>query len=54
VLSDAYYFDYADAVAAGDPRTANLYFDLAEVALAAGDSPETLQSIATRMRQIGL
>ena len=41
--SDAALRVYADAVAAGDPRTANLYFDLAEVALAAGNSPETLQ-----------
>ena len=44
--SDAALRVYADAVAKGDPRTTNLYFDLAEVALAAGNSPETLQSIA--------
>lgn len=45
---------YADAVAAGDSRTANLYFDLAEVALAAGSSQETLHSIAAHVRRIGL
>jgi len=45
---------YADAVANGDPRTPNLYFDLAEVALAAGNSQETLQSTVARIRQIGL
>jgi len=52
--SDAALEVYADAVAEGDPRTANLYFDLAEVALAAGNSQDTLQSIAARIRQIGL
>ena len=52
--SDSALGVYADAVAKGDPRTTRLYFDLAEVALAAGNSPETLQSIAARIREIGL
>ncbi|MGH9944116.1 MAG: amidohydrolase family protein, partial [Pyrinomonadaceae bacterium] len=45
---------FADAVAARDPRTKNLYFDLTEVEAAAGDSTETMQAIAQRIRQIGL
>lgn len=44
---------YADAIAAGDPRTRNLYFDLAEAAPSAG-SDEALHEIAGRLRQIGL
>lgn len=43
---------FADAIAAGDPRTKNLYFDVAT--LTAGQSKEGLQKDAMRMRQIGL
>jgi predicted TIM-barrel fold metal-dependent hydrolase len=48
---------FADAVAAEDPRTKNLYFDLTEVEAAAAVSSnpsETMQTIAQRIRQIGL
>jgi predicted TIM-barrel fold metal-dependent hydrolase len=48
---------FADAVAAKDPRTKNLYFDLTEVEAAAAISSnpaETMQAIARRLRQIGL
>ena len=48
---------FADAVAAGDPRTKNLYFDLTEVEPAAAitsDPAETMQAIARLIRQIGL
>jgi predicted TIM-barrel fold metal-dependent hydrolase len=45
---------YAEGVASGGPRTKNLYFDVAEVALVAGGSEEALQECARRMRQIGL
>jgi predicted TIM-barrel fold metal-dependent hydrolase len=53
-FSDEALAVYADAVAAGDPRTKNLYFDLAEAAAVANGSAETLQTIAKRIRQIGL
>jgi predicted TIM-barrel fold metal-dependent hydrolase len=53
-FSDAALGVYADAVSAGDPRTRNLYFDLAEAALVARGSDETLKTIARRIRQIGL
>lgn len=43
---------FADAVRAG--RANNLYFEVAQVTLAAGDSQENLQQIADRMREIGL
>ena len=43
---------YAKAIAAGDPRTKNLYFDFATVA--DGQSKEVLQKFAERIRQIGL
>jgi predicted TIM-barrel fold metal-dependent hydrolase len=43
---------FADAIAAGDPRTRNLYFDVAT--LANGETPENLRLDAERMRQIGL
>lgn len=43
---------YAEALAAGDPRTKNLYFDIATVA--DGQSEEVLQKFAERMRQVGL
>ncbi|MFL6195481.1 MAG: amidohydrolase family protein, partial [Thermoanaerobaculia bacterium] len=52
-FSDAALAVYAEAVAAGDPRTRNLYFDVAEAALVANGSAETLQTIAKRIRQIG-
>jgi predicted TIM-barrel fold metal-dependent hydrolase len=45
---------FADAVAARDPRTKNLYFDLTEVEAAAGDSAETMREIARFIRRIGL
>ena len=44
---------YAEAVAAGHPAARNLYFDLADAALVAGGSEETLRTIAARIRQIG-
>ena len=48
---------YADAVAAKDPRTLRLYFDVAEVALMAeraGDAADDVRAvIAERIRQIG-
>lgn len=42
---------FADAIAAGDPRTKRLYFDVAT--LTAGQTPEGLKKDAARMRQIG-
>jgi predicted TIM-barrel fold metal-dependent hydrolase len=42
---------YANAVAAHDPRTRNLYFDVATVA--DGRSQEQLELLARRIRQIG-
>lgn len=45
---------YAEAVAAGDPRTRNLYFDVAESVPGALGSEEALREIAQRIRQIGL
>ena len=42
---------FADAIAAGDPRTKKLYFDVAT--LTGGQSDEGLQRDAERMRQIG-
>jgi predicted TIM-barrel fold metal-dependent hydrolase len=43
---------YADAIAAGDPRTRNLYFDVATVA--DGQTGEDEKLLASRIRQIGL
>ena len=43
---------YADAIAAGDPRTKNLYFDIATVA--DQQSAEVLKTFAKRIRQVGL
>lgn len=43
---------FANAITAGDPRTRNLYFDVAT--LTAGETREGLQRDAMRMRQIGL
>lgn len=48
---------FADAVAAGDPRTKNLYFDLTEIEPAAAitsNPDETMQEIVRFIRQIGL
>ena len=45
---------YADAVSSGDPRTKNLYFDLAEVGLVAEGRKPMLDAMAARIRQIGL
>lgn len=43
---------FADAISANDPRTKNLYFDIATVA--DSQSKETLQKFAERIRQVGL
>jgi predicted TIM-barrel fold metal-dependent hydrolase len=43
---------FANAIVANDPRTKNLYFDIATVA--DGQSKEALQNLAERMRQVGL
>jgi predicted TIM-barrel fold metal-dependent hydrolase len=43
---------YADAIAANDPRTKNLYFDIATVA--DEQSPQVLKTFAKRIRQVGL
>jgi predicted TIM-barrel fold metal-dependent hydrolase len=43
---------YAEAIAAGDPRIKNLYFDVATVA--DGQTTEVLQKLAQRIRQVGL
>lgn len=43
---------YADAISSGDPRTKNLYFDIATVA---DEQPvEVLRKFAGRIRQVGL
>ncbi len=42
---------YADAIAANDPRTKNLYFDVATVA--DQQTEETLKTFAKRIRQVG-
>lgn len=43
---------FADAIAAGDPRTRSLYFDVAT--LTAGETPQNLHIDAAMIRQIGL
>ncbi|MDQ3483194.1 MAG: amidohydrolase family protein [Pseudomonadota bacterium] len=43
---------FADAFAAGDPRTRNLYFDVAT--LTGGETPQNLRLDAEHMRKIGL
>ncbi|MBA3579156.1 MAG: amidohydrolase family protein [Gemmatimonadaceae bacterium] len=43
---------YAEAIAAGDLRTRNLYFDIATVA--DRQPPEVLRAFAARIRQVGL
>jgi hypothetical protein len=45
---------FADAVASGDPRAKNLYFDLTEIEAVAGHSPEAMAEIARTLRRIGL
>jgi predicted TIM-barrel fold metal-dependent hydrolase len=50
--TDAALGVFAGAIAAGDPRTRNLFFDVAT--LTAGQSAEGLRRDAERMRQIGL
>jgi len=50
--TDAALGVFAEAIAAGDPRTRNLWFDVAT--LTAGQSPEGLRRDARRLRQIGL
>jgi uncharacterized protein len=54
LFSDEALAVYADAVSSGDPRTANLYFDIAEVALAISNTPAAADKVVSRMRQIGL
>jgi len=49
--TDSALLVFATAIAAGDPRTKNLYFDVAT--LTAGQTPERLRQDAARMRQIG-
>jgi predicted TIM-barrel fold metal-dependent hydrolase len=43
---------FADAIAAGDPRTRNIFFDVAT--LTAGETPENLRKNADQIRRIGL
>jgi len=50
--TDAAFGVFADAIAAGDPRVAKLYFDIA--AIMAGTSPDQKASIVRRLRQIGM
>jgi predicted TIM-barrel fold metal-dependent hydrolase len=45
---------YAAAIAAGDPRTRNLYFDLTEIVPGAQGSEDALREITDRLRQIGM
>jgi len=45
---------YADAVAARQPATAKLYFDVAELALVIGRDQRSLQRSVAQMRRIGL
>ena len=47
---------FADAIAAGDPRTKNLYFDLTQVIPTekAEQTPEFMASTAATLRKIGL
>jgi predicted TIM-barrel fold metal-dependent hydrolase len=52
-VSDDALAAYAEAVSKGHPAARNLYFDLADAALVAGNSEEILQKLAMRIRQIG-
>lgn len=45
---------YAEAISSGDPRTKNLHFDLAQIAMVEGKSEENLRKMTERIRQIGL
>jgi predicted TIM-barrel fold metal-dependent hydrolase len=45
---------YAAAIAAGDPRTRNLYFDLTEIVPGSLGSEDALREITERLRQIGM
>ncbi len=45
---------FADAVSARHPATSNLFFELAQASMVAGGSKTDLQTIAQRIRQIGL
>lgn len=45
---------YAAAIAAGDPRTRNLYFDLTEIVPGALGSKDALREITETIRKIGL
>lgn len=52
---DAAMATYAEAIASGDPRTKNLYFDVTNcVTLDSEQSQEELSLIAKRLRQVGL
>ncbi|MFL6690863.1 MAG: amidohydrolase family protein [Alphaproteobacteria bacterium] len=53
-FSDEALAVYAHAVASRDPRTKNLYFDIAELAMVAGGDKDKLAQIARRMREIGI
>jgi predicted TIM-barrel fold metal-dependent hydrolase len=50
--TDAAVGFFADAIAAGDPRVANLYFNIA--AIVAGTSADQKAAIVRRLRQIGM
>lgn len=52
--ADAALAVYADAIAAGDPRTRNLYFDVASTVTAERPSDAGLAPLAARLRQLGL
>jgi predicted TIM-barrel fold metal-dependent hydrolase len=45
---------YADAVAAKDPRTKNLWFDVTDIMSAISDSPANMATVVRRIREIGL
>lgn len=51
--SDAALAAYADAVAAHEPETKNLYFDVAELALVVNRDEKILKRIAELIRRIG-
>lgn len=53
-FSDEALGAYAEAVAARDPRTRNLFFDVAEIAYAISKTPEAPPKVVARMRQIGM
>lgn len=44
---------FAEAVAVGNPRTRNLYFDVTDIMRAIVDSDEALTTVAARIREIG-